>query len=99
MCWTSTHVNQVLLLLLYLLGLNICRISFRSLREAHELLVIVDWPLLPLRGGAGLPSGALQEGIQGSVCKSSTQSATTVDHPLGRYYWSLLSGRNTTTGD
>jgi hypothetical protein len=99
MWWTSTHVDQVLLYLLYLLGLNICRISFRSLREAHELLVVVDGPLLHLRSGACLPSGALQEGIQSSVCKSSTHSATTVDHPLGGYYWSLLSGRNTTTGD
>jgi hypothetical protein len=75
MWWTSTHVNQVLLDLLYLLGLNICRISLRSLLEAQELLVVVDGPLLHLRGsggGAGLPSWALQEGIQGSVCESST---------------------------
>jgi hypothetical protein len=74
MWWTSTHVNQVLLDLLYLLGLNICRISLRSLREAQELLVVVDGPLLHLRGSCstGLPSWALQEGIQGSVCESIT---------------------------
>ena len=99
MRWTSTHVNQVLLKLLYLLGLSIRCISFRSLRETQELLIVVDWPLLPLIGGAGLPSGALQERVQSSVCKSSTQSATPINHPLGGYYWSLLSGRNATTGN
>jgi hypothetical protein len=99
MWWTSTHVNQVFLELLNLLGLDVWPISLRPLRKAQELLVVIDGGFLDIRGGRCLPSWALQEGIQSSVCKSCAQSATAIDHPLGGYYWSLLSGRNPATGD
>jgi hypothetical protein len=99
MWWTSTLVNQVFLELLDLLGLDICPVSLRSLRKAQELLVVIDGPLLHLRGGGGLPCWALQERIQSSVCKSCAHSATPINHTLGGYYWSLLSGRNPATSD